>query len=129
MSEKQDASRAPATEWLAPGAALNRFAPPQGMTFVASKKEVERVRYGFRVGNLGLLINPDTGSEAMPMPAIFSIPNAAPWLRGMLNLRGNLVPVFDLANLFSMPRSADSQTYVLVLDKGQNAVGIIIDAL
>jgi twitching motility protein PilI len=119
----------PLGEWLTPGDALNRFAPPEGVSFVTSEKRPERVRYGFRIGDLGLLINPDTGSEALPMLPIFSIPNTAPWLTGMINLRGNLVPIFDLAVLFDMPRSAGSQTFVIVLDKGVNGVGMIIDAL
>lgn len=116
-------------EWLMPAEALSRFSPPAGMSFGASRKVEEQVRYGFRVGDLGLLINPNTGSEAMPMPTVFPIPNTPVWLSGMINLRGNLVPIFDLAVLFAMPRKNDSQTFTLVLDKGANAVGMIVDTL
>jgi twitching motility protein PilI len=116
-------------EWLAAGAALDRFAPPEGASFVASRERAERVRYGFRIGDLSLLISPDTGSEAIQMPPVFSVPNTAPWLKGMINLRGNLAPLFDLAALFGVSRSANSQALALILDKGPNAVGMIIDGL
>jgi twitching motility protein PilI len=92
------------------------------------EEQSEERRYGYRVGSMGFLIPPHAGSEAIAMPAIAPIPNSAPWLRGMLNLRGALVPVFDLALVLGLSGQARrEQSAVLVFGKGAQAVGVVTD--
>jgi twitching motility protein PilI len=117
-------------EWLEPEAALTAFQPPEGEALIASAAEAEERRYGFRVDTLRFLVKPNTHSEVVRSPAISTIPHSPPWLLGLINLRSNLVPVFDVHHLCSMaPLSAQAKTTVLVLDVGDKAVGIPIDAL
>src|SRR5512139_3482220 len=114
-------------EWLSPADALGRFELPDGMALVAAAAE-QRARYGFQVAELKLLIKPGCASEVVRRPAIWSIPGAAPWLLGLLNLRSNLVPVFDLSRLLGNAdeRQAEERL-VLVFDQGEHAVGMLID--
>lgn len=115
---------------LPPGAALARFEPPLGVHMAAAGqlKQEKRVRYGFRVGDLGLLINADTGSEVLAMPAVASMPGALPGFLGLINLRSNLVPLYELRVLIGIePRRARTETMVLVFDQGDRAVGVIIE--
>lgn len=115
-------------EWLPPDIALDRYAPPDGTTALEREAEPEQKRYGFRVGTLGLLIAPQTGSETIPMPAIAPIPNSAHGLRGLINLRGALVPVFDLSRLLGLPEQAPGKNAaVLIFGKGDDAVGVVVD--
>lgn len=116
---------------LAPSAALTRFAPPVGALLgPAHVRDERQVRYGFRVSSLGLLIAPNTGSEVLEARGIASMPNAPRWLAGVMNLRGNPVPVFDLCAALDLPRNDESQkSMVLVLDKGEHAAGLLIDGL
>lgn len=117
-----------AEAWLLPSAALGRYAPPDGAMALDREEKAQQRRYGFRLGGVGLLIAPQAGSEAISMPAIAPIPNSVPWLRGMLNLRGALVPVFDLALVLGLPRQAyREQPAVLIFGKGAQAVGVITD--
>jgi len=116
---------------LAPSVALTRFAPPAGALLgpVLARTE-QRVRYGFRVSSLGLLIKLDAGSEVVEARGIASMPNAPRWLAGVMNLRGNPVPVFDLNAALDLPRNDESQkSMVLVLDKGEQAAGLLIDGM
>ncbi len=114
--------------WLLPSAALGRYAPPDGAMALDREEDAQQRRYGFRIGGVGLLIAPQVGSEAISMPAIAPIPNSVPWLRGMLNLRGALVPVFDMALVLGLPRQAyREQAAVLVFGKGAQAVGVITE--
>ena len=116
-----------ADRWLLPSAALNRFEPPTGMLFEAGAAQ-EWTRYGYQIGTLSLLIGLATGSEVIPMPPLATIPNTPPGLRGMLNLRGNLVPVFDLLILLGLEEQEKTvKPMVLVLDQGDKAVGVIVD--
>jgi twitching motility protein PilI len=115
--------------WLTPSAALNRYpALPEerGPVFV---QRPERVRHGFRVGSLALLIGTDTPREVIASPAISTLPNGPAWLAGMMNVRGNLVPVFDLALALNVSRQDAAREFALVLEKGERAVAMLIDGL
>jgi chemotaxis signal transduction protein len=116
---------------LAPSTALTRFAPPAGMPLApVQARDEQAVRYGFRASSLGLLIRPGTGSEVLDARGIAALPNAPRWLAGVMNLRGNPVPVFDLCAALDLARNDDShKSMVLVLDKGDRAAGLLIDGL
>ena len=115
-------------EWLLPTAALARFTPPEDLLGAGPEQLTERSRYGFRIGSLSLLIKPETGSEVIRMQAISTLPGSAPWLLGLMNLRGNLVPIFDLRLVLGMGTADEiAARTVLVLDKGEHAVGMVID--
>jgi len=116
---------------LAPSEALTRFAPPAGALLgPVQARDEQTARYGFRVSSLGLLIKPGTGSEVVEARGIAPLPNAPRWLAGVMNLRGNPVPVFDLCSALELARNDESQkSMVLVLDKGEHAAGLLIDGL
>lgn len=114
-------------EWLSPSKALERFEPPAEMVLAAPTEE-KRARYGFKISSLGILIKSGCNSEVLPKPDICDLPGSSPWLLGLINLRSNLVPVFDLRQLFSLPpRNIAAPQSVLVLDQGDKAVGLLVD--
>lgn len=82
--------------------------------------------YGFRVGNLGLLTLPEGHSECLRDHRIYSVPNTQRWFRGVINLRGDLIPVFDLDRLLFSENKAVTRRIILILDKGEYAVGILV---
>ena len=81
-------------------------------------------RYGFRIGHIGLLMDPDVKSELVNRIPIAAMPNVAPFLLGLMNVRGNLVPVFDLNRLLELGMSDEKGTLVLIVDKGDRALGL-----
>ena len=86
-------------------------------------------RFGFRVGQLRLLITPQTFSEVVMQAVIYPLPNVPAWFPGVLNQRGNLLPVFDLHQLLDIEERSHDKRTVLVLDQGSDAVGMLIDGL
>ena len=119
-----------ARRWLNPSAALNRFKPPPGMTTGIAPAERRRARYGFRVGDIGLLVGQNTVSEVLEKAPIYPLPNTPPWLLGLVNLRGNLVPVFDVKLFLELEDSGGREKrWLLILDQGDRAVGVLIDGL
>lgn len=86
-------------------------------------------RYGFRVATLGLLIGQRQASEVLEQPDVYPVPNTTDWFRGLVNLRGNLVPVFDLPELLGLEQDeeANAKPMLLVVGKGDDALGLIID--
>lgn len=112
---------------LTPSLALRRFSTPQSGHL--QRIEEKRARFGFRIGPIGLLIAPQTIAEAIVRPMVFPVPNAPSWLNGLMNLRGTLVPVFDLHEIFELGQEDKAEKVLcLVLDKGEAAAGFFIDA-
>jgi len=127
-----DESARPTPTWLKPTQALNRIGSLPSAKGAGSKS-YEYARYGFRIGSLGLLIEPGQASEIVQRPVIYPLPNTASWLKGLVNLRGNLVPVLDLHLLLDIPEQADARaaerSLLLVLGKGEDALALGIDGL
>ncbi len=129
--EQQEPSRVEA-DWLPPIAALAHFEPPAGVLQMAAARQThrqeQRARYGFRIDTLGLLIAPDAGSEVMLLPRVAPLPGAPAWFAGLVNVRGNLVPLYDLRALLDLgPRGPGREPLALVLGGGENAVGVVIE--
>ena len=62
------------------------------------------------------------------------VPYSPPYLLGVMNLRGVIVPVIDLRSRFGLPkRAADSSTVVVVVrvrgERGEKTAGIVVDAV
>ena len=58
------------------------------------------------------------------------IPNAPPWFKGVMNLRGTVVPVVDLRALFAMPSVECTRfTVVIVVNVGTRVAGLVVDAV
>lgn len=114
-------------ELMLPSQALARFAPGRQNYLKGRAREVARNRYGFRIGSLNFLMGERTLSEVISIMTAYPIPNTPAWMLGIINLRGNLVPVFDLKRLFDLPASERGGNFILVMDKGAQAVGMLID--
>ena len=94
--------------WLNPSAALSRLQPQADVAIgLRQTATVTHTRFGFRVGQLRLLIKPRTHSEVVAQPHIYPIPNVPPWFLGVINLRGNLLPVFALQQLLQQLSSTE----------------------
>ncbi len=126
--ESQFQSGAEASTWLSPSIALGRFTPPKDLLHTGAQEQVEHSRYGFKVSNFSFLIRANVGSEVIQLPSVSTLPGSAPWMVGLMNLRGNLVPLFDLRRVLGIERGSASHTRLaLILDKGENAVGMLVD--
>ncbi len=116
-------------KWFSPSVALNRFNPPKGIVSGIQAVERKRVRYGFRLGTLGLLIGSSVISEIVEKASIYPLPQTPAWFLGLINVRGNLVPVFDLKIRLELDYPTGSKQWILILDRGEKAVGMLIDEL
>ncbi|MBW9153913.1 chemotaxis protein CheW [Clostridium estertheticum] len=83
------------------------------------------------VFNLGLeeyAINISYAQEIIRIPKFTRLPNTPSFVEGIFNLRGKIIPVFDLKKKFGVAqseRSIDSRLLILELDNMM--VGIIVD--
>ncbi|WP_304224271.1 CheR family methyltransferase [Gracilinema caldarium] len=60
------------------------------------------------------------------------VPNAAPFLRGVYNLRGEIIPVIDFRIFFHLPaerKSDDAMENLLILRLEDHVYGVIVDSI
>lgn len=114
--------------WLSPSEALTRFVP-QRQTQQQAAPEVTPIRFGFRVCDIGLLVPTKMRSELVEETKVYPIPTTPIWFPGLINLRGGLVPVFDLKKLFDMDDMGGEKPNLLVLNAEADAVSVLIDGL
>jgi purine-binding chemotaxis protein CheW len=58
------------------------------------------------------------------------IPNAPEYIKGVMNLRGTVVPVVDLRSRFGMRQAEYNQfTVIIVVSVGAKVVGLVVDAV
>ena len=56
------------------------------------------------------------------------LPNAPPYVLGLINLRGTVIPVFDLRMRFGVPSPVyDRLTVIVIVIVGERNVGIVAD--
>ncbi len=127
MDTDQMSDRAPEGPWLGPSEALGYCDPLEVLGQEPGRIEDSPVRYGFRVGSLGLLVPQHTASELIGDLSVYPVPNTPLWFPGLVNLRGNLIPVFDLKRLFSLPDDGAPERKLLVMDKEDSAAGVYVD--
>jgi purine-binding chemotaxis protein CheW len=59
-----------------------------------------------------------------------TIPNVPSFIKGVLNLRGIVVPVIDLRERFSMElKDYDQFTVIMILDVSGRIMGLVVDAV
>lgn len=62
--------------------------------------------------------------------AITPIPNTPPHIKGVINLRGTVVPVVDLRAKFSLEAVEYNKfTVIIVVTVGQKVIGMLVDAV
>jgi purine-binding chemotaxis protein CheW len=58
------------------------------------------------------------------------IANTPAFIKGVMNLRGNIVPIIDLRVKFGLPEQRyDTQTVVIVLNIGKRTIGVVVDGV
>lgn len=59
-----------------------------------------------------------------------SLPNSPNYMRGVINLRGTVVPIIDLRARFNMGRTETTKTHVvMIVHVGKRLMGILVDAV
>ena len=68
--------------------------------------------------------------EIIRLPALTQIPQALPYVVGIINLRGSIVPVLDLRQRCGLPAGeATAATRVVVVQQASHNLGLIVDGV
>jgi purine-binding chemotaxis protein CheW len=84
----------------------------------------------FQLGSEDYAIEIRNVLEIKGYTAITPIPNAPAYLKGVMNLRGNIIPVVDLRQRFGMPAgNYDKFTVILIVSVQDKTSGVLVDTV
>ncbi len=67
-------------------------------------------------------------TEVVGLQKITAVPDMPEFVKGVINLRGQVIPVMDVRTRFMMePRDYDDRTCVVVVDIKETSIGLVVD--
>ncbi|MGM0579078.1 MAG: chemotaxis protein CheW [Bacteroidota bacterium] len=78
--------------------------------------------YGLQIGQI---------KEVVPTPHITRLPQTPPYVKGVANIRGNVIAVVDLEEKFGLNqhKEEDSNNYTLVVESDEVKMGVLVREL
>lgn len=68
--------------------------------------------------------------EIIRMPEVTRVPNTPPYVEGVINLRGKVIPVMSMRKRFGLEEHEfDNRTRIMVMDVDGELMGFIVDAV
>ena len=84
----------------------------------------------FRVGTQEFCVDMMSVREIRGGTPATALPHAPPYLRGVINLRGSVLPIVDLAQHLSLPGTGPTQRHVIIIVQVENQlIGLLVDAV
>ena len=69
-------------------------------------------------------------TEIVGMQRIMPIPDMPAYLKGVINLRGKVIPLMDVRLRFDLPeRAYDARTVIVVMEVDDAPIGLIVDGV
>ena len=83
---------------------------------------------GFRLGERWIVAPREDVREVIALPALTRVPGSRPWLMGLANVRGSLLPVCDLQRLLGEEHLVLARnSRVLVYNNDRVPAGFLVD--
>lgn len=67
--------------------------------------------------------------EIITTPSVTALPQLPPYIKGVTNLRGSVIPIVNLKNLLNANHGEDTGSTVIVLASGRVTYGVIVDGI
>lgn len=83
---------------------------------------------GYRVGSRLFVSGIEEINELLAVPVLTPVPGTQPWLLGVANVRGNLVPVIDFGRFLFGERTMHSErARLLIVRQSGGSVALLVD--
>jgi len=67
--------------------------------------------------------------EIIQIPSVTTIPNTPEFFKGIVNLRGKVIPVLGLGEKLGLRESESEERRIIIINAGVNTEGIVVDAV
>jgi twitching motility protein PilI len=110
-------------------AALDQRGRQQAAVLPASEEvRQEWAGIGFRLGGRRFVAPMDEVTEILTCPPLSQVPHTKSWVRGIANVRGNLLPVMDLGGFLGRHSALITRfTRVVVIQQSGVHAGLLVD--
>jgi len=83
--------------------------------------KIDTEEYGIKIANV---------QEINRMTEVTKVPRAPSYIEGIVNLRGNVIPVLDLRKFFNLPeKQLTDATRIIIVDFNGKRTGIMVDSV
>jgi purine-binding chemotaxis protein CheW len=84
----------------------------------------------FAVGNEHYAIQIFSVTEIVGIQKITEVPDMPAYIKGVINLRGKVIPVMDVRVRFNLPeRAYDDKTCIIVVNVNDTTIGLAVDTV
>jgi len=114
---------------MSAGKTTQRMTDPYGHQATAESENILQI-VCFTIGEQTYGIGIEAVREIRAWSATTSLPNTPDFVRGVVNLRGTIVPILDLRARFGQGQTEPSKAHVvIVIQVGQRLVGMLVDTV
>lgn len=99
--------------------------------FDEEDEDTQKDRYlTFRISDEDYGIEIKYVTEIIGIQKITEVPDMPDFVKGVINLRGQVIPVMDVRTRFNIkPREYDDRTCVIVISIKENTIGLVVDTV
>ena len=91
---------------------------------------IEHTYLTFHVGGEEYAVPVAVVTEIVRLQRTFTIPDVPEYIRGVINLRGKVIPLLDVRSRFGLSHAAyNDRTVVVVLEVGNTPTGLVVDGV
>ena len=92
----------------------------------ATEKSIQLIVFDLADEEYGVCI--DDVKEIMRKGDVTQIPDSPGFIAGVINVRGNIIPVLDLSEMFFLVEGEESK-HIVVTEQGENTFGLMVDGV
>lgn len=98
---------------------------------LSDDEDVNKTKYmTFKSGNEHFGLDIQYVNEIIQIPSITAIPRTETYIKGLINLRGKIIPVIDVRLRFNQPPlKYDDRTCIIVVNVNTITVGLIVEQI
>ena len=98
---------------------------------ISDEDDTQKSKYmTFKSGNEHFGLGIQFVNEIIQIPSITAIPRTEDYIKGLINLRGKIIPVIDVRLRFKQePFEYDDRTCIIVIIVNSVAVGLIVEQI
>ena len=108
---------------------MNNSAAPHSATSASSKAATAGEFLTFTLGQEEYGVDIRKVQEIRGYDAVTRLPDAPEYIKGVINLRGTIVPVIDMRVKFRLEAKVDTLTVMIVLNVADRVVGMVVDSV
>ena len=108
---------------------MNSPAAPHSATSATAKAATAGEFLTFTLGQEEYGVDILKVQEIRGYDAVTRLPDAPEYIKGVINLRGTIVPVIDMRVKFRLEAKVDALTVMIVLNVADRVVGMVVDSV